>query len=109
MARDAISGHKKTVFVNQTSLALSGSGGAQLGAFSTIRFSSIGGLISSIGSLTLQVGYAANSGTTLVTSSVVVNSGNSVFSFASFGRTTNFNISQASSQSLNTIFIFGTP
>lgn len=109
MARDANSGNLKRIFVNQQNLSLTGSGGAQLGSFSTIRFSSIGGLVSGIGSMTLQVQHCANSGSTIVTSSVVINSGGACFSFASFGRTTNFNISQAASQSLNAIFIYGQP
>jgi hypothetical protein len=89
---------------------LSGSSSAtQLGSFSTIRFSSIGGLISGIGSMTLQVGYVANSGSTIVTSAITINSGGPLFSLASYGKVTNLNLSQASSQSLNAIFIYVAP
>jgi hypothetical protein len=82
---------------------------AQLGAFSRSDFRAFGDLVSGIGSLTLQIGYASNSGSTIVTSSVVINAGGAVFTLASFGKVTNLNISQASSQSLAAVLFMGKP
>src|ERR1041384_6639465 len=99
MGRDANSGNLKRVFVNQQNVSLVGSGGTALGAFSTIRFSSVGGIVSNIGSVTVKCEFGANSGTWLTSSTVAINSGGGVFSFPAYGRHANISLSQASSQS----------
>jgi len=109
MSRDLSIGTIKKPLINQTGVALTGSAGTALGAFNAQRFSSIGGLVSCVGSLTLQIQFASNSGSWLVSSAVTVNSGASVFSFTNYGKIVNLNVSQAASQSLNTIFAYGQP
>jgi hypothetical protein len=88
---------------------LTGSGGAVLGAFSVLRFSSIGGIVSNIGSVTIKCEFGANSGSWLTSSTVAINSGGGVFSFPSYGRHANISLSQASSQSLAAVFVYGAP
>jgi hypothetical protein len=80
-----------------------------LGTSSAQRYTSTAGLISLVGSATLQIQLGVNSGTWQVSSAITVNSGGSSFSFKNFGRVVNVNLNQAASQSLNTIFIYGQP
>jgi len=109
MGRDANSGNLKRVFVNQQNVSLTGSSGTALGAFSVLRFASVGGIVSGIGSVTVKCEFAANSGSWLTSSTVAINSGAGVFSFPSYGRHANLSLSQASSQSLAAVFVYGSP
>jgi len=101
-------GNTRKILVAQTSLAMPGSGGASLGVFNVQRYSTIAGMVSGIGSLTLQARFGVASGNFQVSSSFVANSGPMDFTMNNRGLFAGFTITQAASQSA-VILIYGQP
>ena len=85
-----------------------GSGGAALGVFPAQRYSTFGGMVSGIGSLTLRAQFGINSGNYQVSSSFVANSGPMDFTMNNRGLFAGFTITQAASENA-VILIYGQP
>ena len=82
-------GHFKTTFVNTVLTVASGST-PDLGVYRTDRFSRFTGMFSSVGSMTFRYRMGTASGTYIVSSTFVVNSGNSGFDVVNYGLFTDF-------------------
>ena len=95
--------------VAQTGLSSPGSEGVSFGVFNTGFFSRFGGFGSIVGSATLRYRTGINSGTWLISSSFPVNSGVFNFDVLNHGVLTEFGFSQATSQAINAILIYGEP
>src|SRR5215468_3511243 len=80
--------------------------GTNIGTFPVGQFARINGLFSTISSLTLAYRMGADSGNFIVTSSVVINSGASVFDVINYGRVVNFQVTAGTSQA-PTFFLQG--
>lgn len=72
--------------------------GSDLGTRQVGGFSRFTGMFQSVGSFTLQWRMGVHSGDYQVTSSIVINSGNTIFDTLNFGLYTNFTITAANSQ-----------
>src|SRR5262245_694036 len=72
--------------------------GSDLGTFQVGGFSRFTGMFQTVGSLTLQWRMGVHSGDYQVSSSVVINSGNTVFDALNLGLYVNFSITQGTSQ-----------
>jgi hypothetical protein len=82
--------------------------GTDLGTYQTGGFSRLTGIFSTVGSMTLRYQIGVHSGNYQVTSSVVINSGASVFDVLNFGLYVNFTVTQANSQ-VPTFLVMGEP
>jgi len=102
-------GNLKSILVQQSGIVMSGSAGTSFGAFPVQRFGSIGGLVSIIGSATFRIQFGADSGTWLVSSSIAVSSGGSVFSATNYAKVVNLGFTAASSQATASVLVFGAP
>src|SRR5512144_2778098 len=110
MASNTINtGNTRRVLVSQSNVAMPGSGGAALGTYNAQRYSSFGGMVSGVGSLTLRVQFGVTSGTYLVSSAIAIYSGGMDFTMSNRGLYAGFAITAAASQSLNSILIYGAP
>ena len=89
----------------QTTTAASGTA---LGTYAVQRYSSVGGMIQCVGSLTVQARFGTSSGNYQVSSSFAANSGGSSFSMTNPGLFASFNLLAASSQQA-TVLICGLP
>jgi hypothetical protein len=83
-------------------------GPTNLGAYDTGGYSRLAGLFSTVGSMTLRWQMGVYSGNYQVASSVVINSGGTIFDVINYGRFTNFTITAANSQT-PTYVILGEP
>jgi len=97
-------GNLKQILVQQTTV----SSGSQLGTYDVQRYSSIGGMLNVVGSLTVQARFGVSSSSFQVTSSFVANSGGSVFSMVNPGLYASFQVLAASSQQA-TVLVVGQP
>ena len=104
MAKRLNVGNLKTVLVSQTSA----SSGSQLGTFAVQRYSTLTGMLSVVGSLTMQCRFGVSSASFQVSSTFVANSGGSTFSLSNPGLFASFNLLAASSQQA-TVLICGLP
>ena len=91
-----IEGHgRKTLF---SGVAASVSGSTGLGTFDTTKYSRFTGLFSVVGSITLRWRLGIQSGTYVVTSSTIINSGSAVFETTNFGKYSEWTFLAANSQ-----------
>jgi hypothetical protein len=102
-----IDGHARRALVHNASLTMTGSSGSSFGEFQVGQFSRLAGMFSIVGSATFRYAMGAVSGTSIVTSSFVVNSGASVFDLVQYGHWAALSFSQAASQTGATVFVFG--
>ena len=86
---------QKTLFSGVAATVVGSTG---LGVFDTSKFSQFTGMLSVTGSVTLRWRLGIQSGTYLVTSSMIVNSGPAIFSTANFGKYSEWGFSAANSQ-----------
>jgi len=89
----------------QTTTAASGSA---LGTYAVQRYSTLTGMLSVVGSLTMQCRFGVSSASFQVSSTFVANSGGSTFSLSNPGLFASFNLLAASSQQA-TVLICGLP
>ena len=102
-----LAGHNRRTLLSLVTSGI-GSGGGDLGTFNVDGFSRLTGLVSVTGSTTLRCQFGINSGTYQVSSTLVVNSGGSVFDMVNYGRVANFAFSLANS-TVFTLNLFGEP
>jgi hypothetical protein len=103
-----IRGHSRRTLVSNTALSVTGSTG--LGAFNVQPYSRLTGLFSVVGSLTFQYRLGINSGSWLVSSTFVVNSGGSVFDVLNIGgNVADFGFTAANSQANIAVNLLGEP
>lgn len=100
-------GHRKAVLVNSTFTVASG-GTLDMGTFPTDKFSRLVGMFNGFGSLTARYQMGPASGTYLVSSTFVVNSGGSAFDVLNFGTFVNLGFTAVVS-STPQVFIYGEP
>jgi hypothetical protein len=79
--------------------------GTDFGTFQVGGFSRFVGVFSTISSLTLQWQTGTHSGDFQVTSSVVINSGSTIFDQINYGLYTNFRITAATSQAWRGVIV----
>ena len=80
-------------------------GSTDLGTYQVGGFSRFVGMFSSVGSLTLRWQMGTHSGDYQVTSSIVINSGASVFDQVNYGLYVNFAVTAANSQTPDYLMI----
>ena len=80
-------------------------GSTDLGTYQTGGFSRLTGIFSTVGSMTLQYRMGVHSGNYQVTSSVVINSGGTVFDVLNYGLYVNFTLTAANSQTPSYIIL----
>lgn len=107
MSRQTVIGHAKNVLVDSVFTAASGST-IDFGTFPAGRYSRLCGMFSVVGSFTFRHQMGSASGTYIVTSTTVVNSGPSVFDQVNYGKYLNLGFTQIVS-SQPRVFIFGEP
>ena len=102
-----LGGASKATVVN-TVLTVASGATPDLGAFQIDQFGRVECLASVTGSFTFRYRMGVSSGTWLVSSTFVINSGGSVFDFFPYGRVADFDFTSVVSN-IATIYISGHP
>src|SRR5690242_2184978 len=97
-------GNARQILTQQSNV----SSGAQLGVFNVQRYSTIAGMVSGVGSLTVRAQFGISSGNYQVSSSFVANSGGSTFSLSNPGLYANLSVTAAASQNA-AVLVLGVP
>jgi hypothetical protein len=79
-----------------------------MGTFPVDKFSGLGGIFSSVGSLTFRMQFGPSSGTYFVSSTSVINSGGNILDVVNYGAFVNFGFTAAVSCAAG-VYIYGEP
>lgn len=107
MSRETIIGQNKTILVNSVFTVASGST-LDMGVFPGDKWSRVAGMFSVVGSFTFRYQMQSISGTTLVTSTLVVNSGGQILDAINYGEYIGLGFTQVVS-SQPRVFLYGEP